>query len=315
MATVLSIFGTRPEVIKIAPLLEAFRHYPDCIHPVTCATGQHREMLTQALDLFDLKPDYSLDVMQTDQSLPQLTSILLNELDAVVDTVKPDWILAVGDTTTVFVASLVAYYHQIAFGHIEAGLRTGDKYKPYPEEINRRITDQIADLLFAPTERARQALLQEGHAPDKIHVTGNTVVDALLDMAARPYDWVSGPLSVLPEGQRLVVITAHRRESFGAPLYEICMAIHTLAEQFAHDNVHFVYPVHPNPNVKQPVYEWLSDLPNVSLIESLDYLAFVHLMRRATLILTDLGWNSRRSADFWCAGARHARGNRTFGRN
>jgi UDP-N-acetylglucosamine 2-epimerase len=246
-------------------------------------------MLDQVLRLFQIEPDYDLDLMQANQTLSQFTAASFTGLDKVVSEVKPNWVFAQGDTTTVFAAAMVAFYHRIAFGHVEAGLRTGDRQRPFPEEINRRVADLVTSAYFAPTERARQALLREGFSDRDIYVTGNTVVDALNDVASRPYDWTSGPLSELPRDRRLVLITAHRRESFGDPFRELCLAIRDLAGMFAGEGVHFVYPVHLNPNVQQPVREILSGLSNVSLIEPLDYLSLVHLMKRSTLILTDSG--------------------------
>lgn len=289
MLTVLSVLGTRPEAIKMAPVIKELGKYPGRVRSVICSVGQHREMLDQVLDLFQIKPHYELDLMQLNQSLSQLTASLFTGLDPVVVEVKPDWILAQGDTTTVFVAAMVAFYYGVKFGHIEAGLRTGDKRRPFPEEINRRLADIVADFYFAPTETARQALLREGCPERDIYVTGNTVIDALNDVASREYDWGSGPLAHLPLDQRLVLITAHRRESFGQPFRELCLAIRELALMFANDSVHFVYPVHLNPNVRKPVNDILSGLPNVSLMEPLDYLSLVHLMKRSTLILTDSG--------------------------
>jgi UDP-N-acetylglucosamine 2-epimerase len=289
MLTVLSIVGTRPEAIKMTPVIRELRKYPDQVRSLVCVTGQHRQMLDQVLSLFDIQPDHDLNIMQPDQALSQLTADLFTGLDPVVEETKPDWILAQGDTSTVLVAALVAYYHQVPFGHVEAGLRTSDRYRPFPEEMNRRIADSLADLLFAPTERNRQALLQEGCPDDRIIITGNTVIDALLTVAAQPYNWSAGPLASIPNHHRLVLITAHRRESFGAPFREICLAVRELASRFESDGVHFVYPVHLNPNVRQPVGEILSGVSNVSLIEPLDYLSMVHLMKRSTLILTDSG--------------------------
>jgi len=289
MYTLLSIIGTRPEAIKMAPVVKELQRHPDRVRSVVCATGQHRQMLDQVLDLFRIRPDVDLGVMQPNQSLSQLTANLFTGLDEVVRQARPDWILAQGDTTTVMVSAIVAYYHNVRFGHVEAGLRTGDKRRPFPEEINRRLADVVADGHFAPTERARQALLREGTNDAEIHVTGNTVIDALLDVAARPYDWSAGPLAALPEGKRLVLVTAHRRESFGQPFRDLCHALRTLAADFASEDVHFVYPVHLNPNVRAPVNEILAGIGNVSLIEPLDYLSLVQLMKRATLILTDSG--------------------------
>jgi UDP-N-acetylglucosamine 2-epimerase (non-hydrolysing) len=289
MLTVLNVFGTRPEAIKMAPVIMELGKHSNRVRSVICSAGQHREMLDQVLQLFRIDPDYNLNLMQPCQTLSQLTAALFTGLDQVVSEVKPDWILAQGDTTTVFAASMVAFYHRVQFGHVEAGLRTGDRQRPFPEEINRRVADLVTSAYFAPTERAGQALLREGCSERDVHVTGNTVVDALNDVASRPYDWCSGPLSGLPRDRRLVLITAHRRESFGDPFRELCLAIRDLAGMFAGEGVHFVYPVHLNPNVQQPVREILSGLSNVSLIEPLDYLSLVHLMKRSTLILTDSG--------------------------
>jgi UDP-N-acetylglucosamine 2-epimerase len=227
--------------------------------------------------------------MEPNQTLSQVTAKLFTGLDSVISKVKPDWILAQGDTTTVFVSSMVAFYHRISFGHVEAGLRTGDKTRPFPEEINRRIADLVADAYFAPTETARQALLREGCPDRDIYVTGNTVIDALHDIASREYNWTAGPLAGLPPQKRMVLITAHRRESFGPTFRELCLAIRELGLKFAGDGVHFVYPVHLNPNVREPVNEILSGTPNISLIEPIDYLSMVHLMKRSALILTDSG--------------------------
>jgi UDP-N-acetylglucosamine 2-epimerase (non-hydrolysing) len=286
---VLCVIGTRPEAIKMAPVVEGLARHRDRFRPVVCATGQHREMLAQVLDLFGIVPDYDLKLMQPDQGLSQLTAGLFTGLDRVLGEVEPDWVLAQGDTTTALVAAIVAYYHRRKFGHIEAGLRTGDKYRPFPEEVNRRLADVVADAHFAPTERARKALLREGVSATSIHVTGNTVVDAVQTITTRPYDWRSGPLAELPRDRRLVLITAHRRESFGGPFREICLAIRDLALAFDERGVHFVYPVHLNPNVRAPVGEILSSVSNVHLLAPLDYLALVHLMKRSELILTDSG--------------------------
>jgi UDP-N-acetylglucosamine 2-epimerase (non-hydrolysing) len=288
--TVLSVVGTRPEAIKMAPVVKELDRHKTAVHSVVCCTGQHREMLDQVLALFRIVPDYDLSVMQADQGLAQLTARLFESLDAVLAGVRPECVLAQGDTTTVLVASLASYYRGIPFGHVEAGLRTGDRRRPFPEEINRRLADAVTDLYFAPTERARQALLKEGYAEHDIFVTGNTVIDALLDVAGRQdYDWVHGPLAALPADGRYVLITAHRRESFGEQFRQLCLAIRDLAQRFERDGIHFVYPVHLNPNVRRPVGETLSDVRNVSLIEPLDYFSLVQLMKRSVLILTDSG--------------------------
>lgn len=289
MIVVLSIIGTRPEAIKMMPIIRQMEKNSEKFRSVLCVTGQHREMLDQVLDLFGVRPDYDLNLMKSNQQLSELTADLFIGLEQVLLEVQPDWVLVQGDTTTAFVAAMVAFYHQTPFGHIEAGLRTGDRYSPFPEEINRRLADLLADAYFAPTERARQALLHEGCPAQNIYVTGNTVIDALLDVAARDYDWVAGPLADLASDSRIVLITAHRRESFGEPFKELCLAIRQLAEMFADEEIHFVYPVHLNPNVRQPVQAILSGLSNISLLEPLDYLSLVHLMKRSTLILTDSG--------------------------
>ena len=288
MITVLSVFGTRPEAIKMAPVIKELERHPQAIRSLICSVGQHRQMLDQVMDLFGLAPDYELDVMEADQQLPRLTAKLFTALDSVIADVRPDWVLAQGDTTTVLVAAMEAFYRGVAFGHVEAGLRTGNRRQPYPEEINRRIADLVADAYFAPTERARDALLAEGCPADDVYVTGNTVIDALYDVADREYQWDAGPLAGVPQDRRLVLITAHRRESFGPPFRELCLALRDLAGRFA-NQVHFVYPVHLNPNVRQPVMSVLSGLDNVSLIEPVDYLSLAHLMQRSVLVLTDSG--------------------------
>lgn len=289
LLVVLSVMGTRPEVIKMAPVILELERHVDRVRSVVCVSGQHQELLEQGLRIFGIRPDFDLQVMEPDQLLSSLTNKLLSRLDPVVEQVKPDWILAQGDTTTVLVASLVSYYHKIPFGHVEAGLRTGDKFRPFPEEANRLIADHLADALFAPTEGNRQLLIREGVPSSKILVTGNTVVDALLTASSLPYDWAKGPLASLPKGRKIVLVTAHRRESFGKPLREICLAIKELSAQFGSSSVQFVYPVHLNPNVRQPVGEILGGLSNVSLIEPLDYLSMVNIMKLSTLILTDSG--------------------------
>jgi UDP-N-acetylglucosamine 2-epimerase len=246
-------------------------------------------MLDQVFNLFQIKAEYELNLMQPNQTLAALTANAFTALDRVVAEVKPDWVLAQGDTTTAFVAAMVAFYHKIPFGHVEAGLRTGDKFRPFPEEINRRIADLVAEAYFAPTERARQALLGEGCKESDVYVTGNTVIDAVNEIGSRDYQWRSSPLAELPLDTRLVLITAHRRESFGEPFRELCLAIRDLAHRFVNERVHFVYPVHLNPNVRQPVADILSDLSNVSLIEPLDYLSLVQLLKRSAIALTDSG--------------------------
>ena len=286
---VLVVMGTRPEAIKLAPVIRALQQRAGEIEYAVCVTGQHREMLDQVLRLFEIVPEHDLDVMEPDQTLAGLTARLLERLDRLVLETRPDWILAQGDTTSVLAASLVAFYRRLRFGHVEAGLRTGDLQRPFPEEANRRIADLLATAYFAPTERARRTLLAEGVTDGSIWMTGNTVVDALLEIAGREYRWDDGPLAVVPTDARLVLVTAHRRESFGQPFRDLCLAIRDLAVRFADQRLHVVYPVHLNPNVQRPVHELLSGVPNVTLLPPLDYLSLVQLMKRATLILTDSG--------------------------
>jgi UDP-N-acetylglucosamine 2-epimerase (non-hydrolysing) len=284
---VLSIFGTRPEAVKMAPVVERLAATPG-VESSVCVTAQHRQMLDQVLDLFDIQPDYDLDIMRPDQALSDLTAALFTGLDPVLQDAQPDWVLIQGDTTTVMVAALLAYYHQIRVGHVEAGLRTGDKWQPFPEEVNRRIAGVIADLHFAPTPQARENLLGEGVPSERVVVTGNPVIDALQTIAARPYEFESGPLAGIPWNRRVILVTAHRRENFGQPLDDIFSAIRRIAENYA-EQVHFVYPVHLNPNVHRPAHRALGGIPNITLLEPLDYLPMVHLMKRAYLVLTDSG--------------------------
>jgi UDP-N-acetylglucosamine 2-epimerase (non-hydrolysing) len=288
MLKILSVFGTRPEAIKMAPVVKELRKYPERVAARVCVTAQHREMLDQVLQLFDVGPDYDLGIMHVNQGLTELTARLLLALEPVLRREEPDWVLVQGDTTTAVAAGLAAYYQQIKIGHVEAGLRTGHKYQPFPEELNRKITDAMADLYFAPTETNRANLLAEG-VPDKcIHLTGNTVIDALLDIAGRSCNWSQGPLTNVPRDRRLILVTAHRRESFGLPFQRLCLALREIASAYG-QRVHIIYPVHLNPNVQQPVQEILGGLPNVSLVAPMDYLPFVHLMKASALILTDSG--------------------------
>ena len=284
---VLSIFGTRPEAVKMAPVVERLMATPG-IESSVCVTAQHRQMLDQVLDLFDIQPDYDLDIMQPDQALSDLTAALFTGLDPVLQDAQPDWILVQGDTTTVMAAALLAYYHRVRVGHVEAGLRTGDKWQPFPEEINRRIAGAVADLHFAPTPQARKNLLGEGVPSERVIVTGNPVIDALQTIAARPYEFEGGPLACIPWNRKVILVTAHRRENFGQPLANIFSAIRRIAENYA-DQIHFVYPVHLNPNVHRPAHRTLGGIANITLLDPLDYLPMVHLMKRAYLVLTDSG--------------------------
>lgn len=287
---VLSVIGTRPEAIKMAMLARALTAEPGVEHQL-CVTAQHREMLDSVLDLMGLEPDFDLGVMAPRQELTTVTTGVLDGMRDVLREVRPDRVLVQGDTTTAFAASLAAFYAKVPVGHVEAGLRTGDAMSPWPEEMNRRLTDALSDRHYAPTEQARQNLLAEGAPGSGITVTGNTVIDALLHTVEQLRD---GPLdagvrAALPEldpGRRLVLTTAHRRESFGAGFEQICCALSRLG---ARDDVEIVYPVHPNPRVQEQVRSRLDARSRVHLVEPLDYAAFVHLMTQAHFILTDSG--------------------------
>ena len=284
---VLSIFGTRPEAVKMAPVVNRLSVTAD-VESTVCVTAQHRQMLDQVLDLFAITPDFDLDLMRPDQSLADLTATVIQGLDTIVRDTQPDWVLVQGDTTTVMAAGLLAYYHHVRVGHVEAGLRTGDKWQPFPEEVNRKVTGVVADLHFAPTEQARDNLLVEGVNAESIVITGNPVIDALYEIAERPYNFDHPVFQAIPEGRRLILVTAHRRENFGEPMERIFEALREIAERYRED-VHLVYPVHPNPNVREPAHRALSGITNLTLTEPLDYLPMIHLMKRAYLVLTDSG--------------------------
>ncbi len=286
---VLSVFGTRPEAVKMAPVVHTLARTAGIVSGV-CVTAQHRQMLDQVLNLFDISPDYDLDLMRENQSLAELSARIFRDLDPVLANFKPDWVLVQGDTTTVAITALMAYYRRIRVGHVEAGLRTHDKWQPFPEEINRRVAGVTADLHFAPTEWARRNLLAEGVPDSAIAVTGNPVIDALHVVANQPAPQEAADLleklGIESDGKRLILVTAHRRENFGQPLEDICTALRELAGR---GDVEIVYPVHLNPNVQEPVWRILGSVPHVSLLPPLDYLPLVHLMKRATLVLTDSG--------------------------
>jgi len=283
---VLSILGTRPEAVKMAPVIAELDRRAT-IQSAVCVTAQHREMLDQVLALFQIKPAYDLNLMRHNQSLDALTAAVFTHLAPVLEDVQPDWVLVQGDTTTVMAAALAATYHRIRVGHVEAGLRTRDKWNPFPEEINRRVAGCISDLHFAPTEQARKNLLAEGVDPARIVLTGNPVIDALQQVVTMPYNFQSGPLAEIDECERVVLVTAHRRENFGEPLERIFGALQTLAEAYPH--MAFVYPVHLNPNVQEPARRLLGGIPNFHLLPPLDYLPMAHLLKRAELVLTDSG--------------------------
>lgn len=289
---ILVVFGTRPEAIKMAPLVHALNN-DERFESKVCVTAQHRSMLDQVLELFAITPDYDLNIMKAGQTLPEITSRILMEITLVLKSFKPNIVLVHGDTATTFAASLAAYYEQIKVGHVEAGLRTGNIYSPWPEEGNRKLTGAIADLHFAPTETSKQNLLKENIDPESIIVTGNTVIDALLGVIKKLETNVElksslqAQFNFLDSNKRLVLITGHRRESFGGGFECICEAIAKLAKKFP--EVEFVYPMHLNPNVREPVNRLLVNLKNVFLMEPLDYLPFVYLMNKAYVLLTDSG--------------------------
>lgn len=289
--SVLLIFGTRPEAIKMAPVIEELVQFPN-IKTQICVTGQHREMLDQILKLFSIKPEYDLNLMKAGQNLTQLTSGIMVELEKVLVQSKPDRVIIHGDTTTTMAASLASFYQKIPVAHVESGLRSKDIYSPWPEEVNRKITSVIADLHFAPTESARQNLINESIQPDRIFVTGNTVIDALLKVSSiieqdkSIKSKLEAQFTFLDTTKKMLLVTAHRRESFGQGFENIARALRTVAER---KDVQIVYPLHPNPNVRGPIREALSNVSNIFLIEPQDYLPFIYLMKRSFLILTDSG--------------------------
>ncbi len=291
---ILSIFGTRPEAIKMAPILKEFEKNPDYFKSVVCITAQHRQMLDQVLDIFEIRPDFDLQIMQDGQNLFDVTCLALERLKGVFEKVEPELVLVQGDTATTMTASISAYYFKTRVAHVEAGLRTGNKYAPFPEEINRKITSVIADIHFAPTDRARQNLLMEGVSDDKIFVTGNTVIDALFYTIKKINDnadireRLDEKFSFIDPSKKLILVTGHRRENFGEGFENICYA---LLEIFrACSDTEIVYPAHLNPNVQEPVLKIIGRAqPGIHVIEPVDYISFVYLMNKAYMILTDSG--------------------------
>lgn len=281
---VMTIFGTRPEAIKMAPLVLELQRRSEEFEPIVTVTAQHREMLDQVLDIFNIAPHYDLNIMKQGQSLAQITTKALEGLDEIMKETKPDVVLVHGDTSTTFAASLAAFYNQIAIGHVEAGLRTWDKYSPFPEEMNRQLTGVMADLHFSPTEKAKQNLLNENKAKDKIHVTGNTAIDALKTTVDQTYDH---PLLDEIKSKRLILVTAHRRENLGNNMKQMFRAIKRLVE--THDDIHVIYPVHLNPVVKQTAADILGNDERIQLIEPLSVVDFHNFAANAHLILTDSG--------------------------
>ena len=296
---IMFVFGTRPEAIKLAPIIREFRHRSDSVADLRiCATAQHRDMLDQVLKVFDIKPDYDLDLMRATQTPLHVASKILTELERIWEHDRPDWVVVQGDTTTVLAAALAAFYNRIKVAHVEAGLRTNNKLHPFPEEVNRRLTSVVADLHFAPTEHARQNLIMEQIPVDDIIITGNTVIDALYWAVNQPLQHTGHIGGVFSREQwadifenpdkPFILVTAHRRENFGEPLQQIAAALKEIASKFAHD-VRLVYSVHPNPNVWEPVHNALHDVPNIILVPPLDYHTLVHVMKRAKLVITDSG--------------------------
>jgi len=290
---VLFVFGTRPEAIKMAPVIKELQLHPARFNVLVCVTAQHRQMLDQVLELFHIQPDYDLDIMKPGQDLFDVTCNVLQGLKLVLENVRPDIVLVHGDTTTTMAAALAAYYCRIPVGHVEAGLRTHNKFAPFPEEINRTVAGALSDIHFAPTEAARENLLREGVTGESITVTGNTVIDALLAVVGKLRTDVAlnnemaRKFNFLDADKRLVLVTGHRRENFGEGFENICQALKELVE--AHDDIEIIFPVHLNPHVQEPVKRILTDCPSLNLIEPLDYLPFVYLMDRSYLIITDSG--------------------------
>ena len=280
------VFGTRPEAIKMAPVVKELERRS--IDHVVIVTAQHREMLDQKLEVFNIRPHYDLNIMQQDQDLFHVTSAVINKIKPVLMEVKPDVLLVQGDTTTTFVASLAAFYLKIPVGHVEAGLRTWDKFNPYPEELNRQLTTRLTEYHFAPTEWAKRNLLKEGVLPESIHVTGNTVIDALLMIVDPHYQFREPPLNAIDFAKRkIILLTSHRRENFGEPMANVFSACRELVER--NEDVELIYPVHPNPNVRRTAKEILAKVPRVHLIEPMEYRPFAQLMSKCYLILTDSG--------------------------
>ena len=285
---VMTVFGTRPEAIKMAPLVKVLEKHSDIIDSIVCVTAQHRQMLDQVLEIFHITPDFDLNIMKQRQTLVEIVGHSLEGLDRVMKEAKPDIVLVHGDTSTTFVGSLAAFYNQIAVGHVEAGLRTYDKYAPFPEEINRRLTGVIADMHFAPTERNRQNLLREGVSDADIFVTGNTVIDALKTTVREDYTFKDPTLAKMPwDTKRVIVMTAHRRENLGQPLRNICTAVRELVETF--DDIEVVYPVHLNPAVREVAYEILGNMDRVKLIEPVNADELHNAIQRGFMVLTDSG--------------------------
>ncbi len=284
----MTVFGTRPEAIKMCPLILEMRKYPDLIEPLVAVTAQHREMLDQVLELFDIKPDYDLNIMAPGQTLYDITTRALLGLKDVLEEAKPDMVLVHGDTTTTFAGALAAFYAQIPVGHVEAGLRTGNKYSPYPEEMNRKLTGSLADMHFAPTSTSKANLLGENVNPENILVTGNTVIDALQTTVKETYQFADDDFNkIFASSKRLILMTTHRRENLGEPMRQVYKALKSVLE--THADVEAIFPVHKNPKVREIVQEELGGLTQVHLIEPMDYEPFANLMAKVDIVLTDSG--------------------------
>jgi len=283
---VLLVFGTRPEAIKMAPLVKKLKADP-YFDAKVCVTAQHREMLDQVLDIFDIKPEYDLNIMKKGQTLSMITSAVIEGLDKVLETEKPDIVLVHGDTTTSFAGALAAFYHQIPVGHVEAGLRTFDKYSPFPEEMNRQMTGRLTDIHFSPTIRNKENLLRENVSEEKIYITGNTVIDALLDITSKEYKFGNTLDEILSSGKRVISVTCHRRENLGEYMANIFEALADIAKEYS--DVEIIYPVHLNPAVGDAARKYLAKLSNVHLIEPLSYQPFTKLLKESYLVVTDSG--------------------------
>jgi UDP-N-acetylglucosamine 2-epimerase (non-hydrolysing) len=284
----MTVFGTRPEAIKMCPLVLEMGKYPDYIEPIVAVTAQHREMLDQVLELFNIKPDYDLNIMASGQTLYDITTRALTGLKEVIEEAKPDMVLVHGDTTTTFAGALAAFYAQVPVGHVEAGLRTGNKYSPYPEEMNRKLTGSIADMHFAPTSTSKANLLKENVNPETILVTGNTVIDALQTTVKADYEFADAEFNkIFARGNRLILMTTHRRENLGEPMRNVYKALRKVLE--THADVEAIFPVHKNPKVREIVQEELGSLDRVHLIEPMDYEPFANLMGKVDIVLTDSG--------------------------
>jgi UDP-N-acetylglucosamine 2-epimerase (non-hydrolysing) len=292
MKRILTVFGTRPEAIKMAPIVQALSK-DERFYVKVCVTAQHREMLDQVLELFEIKPDFDLDIMKSDQTLPEVTSRILMELTKVLKDFKPDVVLVHGDTATTFSASLAAYYEQISVGHVEAGLRTGNIYSPWPEEANRKLTGALTKYHFVPTQASKENLLAENYSMENVYITGNTVIDALMVVKnklasdIKLQKGIADQFPFLDDSKKLVLVTGHRRESFGSGFERICKALVEVSTKYK--DVQIVYPVHLNPNVQEPVNRLLAGMDNIFLVEPQKYVSFVFLMNKASIILTDSG--------------------------